>query len=174
MKTNWMPNREFLVNLPGRLEAFRPELSRLKRVGYAYNHRHETRGAKVAMPSQISSRSCHFVLWERSPKENTVAGLKSNVLAPLKILASPLVSRYVPWNIGEARQVLLVTPTGNQPRGHVRAKWRCLISDIVWSRLGVDVEPGKILLGLLVPQIATHPRGKAGTKINECCQLHCY
>ena len=41
-----------------------------------------------------------------------------------------------------ARQVLLATPTGKQPRGRPRTRWCDYISDPAWSRLGV--KPAKL------------------------------
>jgi len=37
-----------------------------------------------------------------------------------------------------ARHVLLATPTGMRPKGQPRASWSDCISDLAWSRLGVE------------------------------------
>ena len=67
------------------------------------------------------------------------------------------------------------TPTGKRPRG--RPRWRDYISDLAWSRLGmepaelseiaVDREVFRVLLGLLPPRLS--PKEKRTRKwMNEC------
>jgi len=41
-----------------------------------------------------------------------------------------------------AKQVLLAKPTGKYSRSRPRTRWPDYISDLTWSRLGVD--PGKL------------------------------
>jgi len=60
------------------------------------------------------------------------------------------------------RQVLLAKPTGKLPIGRLRLKWSDYISDLAYSRLGVepaelpeiavDPEVFRVLLGLLPPR----------------------
>jgi len=60
------------------------------------------------------------------------------------------------------RQVLLAKPTGKRPRCRPRTSWINYISDLAWSRLGVeqaelseiavDREVVQVLLGLLPPR----------------------
>jgi len=61
-----------------------------------------------------------------------------------------------------ARQVQLAEPTEKRFRGHPRPRWSDYISDLAWSRLGVepaelseiavDREVFQVLLGLLLPR----------------------
>jgi len=75
-----------------------------------------------------------------------------------------------------ARQVLLATHRGKQPRGLPRTRWRDYISGLAWSCLGVgrgdlseiavDREVFRVLLGLLYPQ--PFPKEKRARKwMNE-------
>jgi len=77
--------------------------------------------------------------------------------------------------------VQLAKPTEKRFRGHPRPRCSEYISDLAWSRLGVepaelseifvDREVFQVLLGLLPPR-ATLPRGKEGMKMNGMNNIH--
>jgi len=60
-------------------------------------------------------------------------------------------------------------PTGKQPRGRPRTRWRDYISDLAWSRLGVepaelpeiavDREVFRVLLRMLPPRLSPRKSG---------------
>jgi len=78
------------------------------------------------------------------------------------------------------RQALLAKPTGKRPRCRPRPRLSTCISDLAWSRLGVepaelseiavDHEVFQVFLWMIAP--ATLPRGKAGMKMNEVNNIY--
>jgi len=65
-------------------------------------------------------------------------------------------------------------PTGKRPKVCPRTRWRDYISDLAWSRLGVEpAELSEIAVDREVFRVpraavpATLPKGKAGTKMNK-------
>ena len=84
-----------------------------------------------------------------------------------------------------ARQVLLARPTGKRPRGRPKTRWSDYISDLAWSRLGVepaelpeitvDREVFRILLGLLPPRSSLQEKGAwwwMNAQPFRYCRLH--
>jgi len=74
------------------------------------------------------------------------------------------------------------TPKGKRPRGRPRTRCLDYISDLAWSRFGlepaelsgiaVDCEVFRVLLGLLPPRISQRKSGHKIEWINECVGLH--
>jgi len=67
-------------------------------------------------------------------------------------------------NVRLARQALLAKPTGKRPRRCSRPRWNNCVSDLAWSRLGVEpaeltdiaIDRGvfQVLLWMLPPQLS--------------------
>jgi len=74
------------------------------------------------------------------------------------------------------------TPTGKQPRGSPRTKWREYISDLAWPRFGleaeelseidVDREVFRVLLGLLLLRISPKDKRAQNWVSQWVCNLH--
>jgi len=80
-------------------------------------------------------------------------------------------------------QVLLATPTAKWPRGRPRTRWSGYLSDLAWSRLGVELaglseivvdrEIFQVILGLLLPRSSSEKK-RVWKWMNEAFQIKRY